>query len=113
MANPQQTIQQCIESCSECLVACEVCAETCAALEGMQGTIRLCRDCIGVCSTTISFLARGSQLSKELCQVTATACQRCYEETQSCGIDECQACARACLATVEACTMMAASAYLA
>lgn len=102
-----------IDACGDAAVACEAAAEACIEMGGLQPPLRASRDCIGLCSTAMNFLARGSQLSGDLCAVTARSCDLVAESCRELEIEALCKAAEACAECARACRVVASAAYVA
>jgi hypothetical protein len=72
--------------------------------------IALDMDCAQLCRTAAAFMARASDLSRDLCRLCADVCTACGDECGKHDMDHCQACAQACRACADACRRMAGAA---
>jgi hypothetical protein len=102
--------QSCITACQECANACDHCATACLTEPNaaeMARCVRLDMDCAQLCRLAAGFMARGSELAAQLCQVCADVCEACGEECARHKNDHCQKCAEACRRCAEECRRMA------
>ncbi len=101
----QETQQACIDACLRCLRDVERYLQTCL-VEAVKGkaldveTLRVCRDCIEICSLSASLLLRNDSLSPSLCLIAAQLCQRCSDV---CRADSSQPLARKASISAELC----------
>lgn len=101
----QETQQACIDACLRCLRDVERYLQACL-VEAVKGksldeeTLRVCRDCIEICSLAASLLLRNDLLSPSLCLIAAQLCQRC---SQACRADNSHPLARQSGHSAEAC----------
>gem|GEM_PF-816766 len=88
-----------------CVAACENCITSCAEHQNHPSCVKTCRDCTDICSLAGRLLARGSDLSNDISEVSHKACQACAD---ICGknIDDpaCMSCAQACLNCINVCS---------
>lgn len=108
-----EKFKSCIEACYACAAACDHCAAACLQeqdVEAMARCIALDMDCAQICRLAASFMARGSEFAKELCQLCAKVCQACGDECAKHQMAHCQECAQACYRCAEECRQMAAAA---
>ena len=106
-----QTHQACIEACNACATACDHCFASCLQeqdVKMMARCIALDADCAAICRLAAGYMARGSDLAKQICQQGAQVCESCADECARHGLDHCQACAEACLPCAQECRAMAA-----
>lgn len=105
--------QSCIDACYSCATMCDHCAAACLAendVKMMARCIALDMDCAQICRMAASYMARGSEFVKDLCNLCAQVCQACGEECAKHKADHCQACAEACRRCADECRRMATAA---
>jgi hypothetical protein len=105
-----QTHQACIEACNACATACDHCFASCLQEQDvkMMARFALVADCAALCRLAAGYMARGSDLAKQICQQCAQVCEACADECARHGLDHCQACAEACRRCAQECRAMAA-----
>jgi hypothetical protein len=66
-------------------------------------------DCAEICRISADFMLRGSEMSKEVCELCADICEECATSCESFGQDDSQMvdCANACRACAASCREMA------
>ena len=104
-----QEYQACIDACNKCAVDCDHCAVACLSEENvseMARCIALDMDCAAICRLAAGFMARGSDYTKEICELCAKICDACGEECAKHEADHCQKCAEACRQCASACRSM-------
>lgn len=109
MAHEQ--FQSCIQACYACAAACDHCATACLAeddVKQMARCIRLDLDCADICRMAAAYMARDSELARNVCRLCAEVCEACGEECAKHDPDHCQQCADACRRCAEECRRMAA-----
>lgn len=107
-----QQFQSCIDACNTCAEACDHCAVSClqeADPKPMARCIALDMDCAQICRLAASFMSRGSELSRSICQLCAEVCDACSEECAKHQMEHCQACAQACRTCADECRRMASA----
>ena len=105
--------QSCIEACNVCADACDHCAIACLAerdVASMARCIALDIDCAAICRLAVGYMARGSELAKDICGLCAQVCETCGEECARFQMDHCKQCAAACRRAAEECRRMAGNA---
>ena len=108
-----QQFASCIEACYSCAAACDFCAASCLQEEDvkmMARCIAMDMDCAQICRLAASYMARGSENAKAICQQCADICQACGDECVNHQMDHCQECAAACHRCADECRRMAAAA---
>ena len=111
MANQQYA--SCIEACNACADACDFCASSCLQeqdVKMMARCIATDMDCAQICRLAASYMARGSEFAKAVCQQCADICQACGDECAKHQMSHCQECAAACKRCAEECRRMATAA---
>jgi|SRR5688500_7296053 hypothetical protein len=106
----KEKYQECIDACQACAAACDYCAVECleeADVQMMTECIRLDLYCADICRTAATFMARGDEYAKEICELCATICDDCAIECRKHEMEHCQACADACEQCAEECRKMA------
>ena len=106
-----QMNQACIDACNACATACDHCFASCLQeqdLKMMARCIALDADCAAICRLAAGYMARGSELARQICQQCAKVCQACGEECGRHRMEHCQACAAACQRCAQECLAMAA-----
>lgn len=107
---PNQKYASCIEACNACAVACDFCAASCLQeqdVKMMARCIATDMDCAQICRLAVSYMARGSEFAKVICQQCADICQACSDECAKHQISHCQECAAACKRCADECRRMA------
>ena len=102
--------QACINACTRCAVECEHCFTACLKETDLQARthcVELLRDCIDICLLAVSYMARGSDHAKPLCELCAQICAACGAECARFQDEHCQGCAAECRRCVEECNKMA------
>lgn len=74
----------------------------------MARCIALDADCAAICRLAAGYMARGSELARQICQQCAQVCEACADECARHRMDHCQACAEACRRCAQECRAMAA-----
>ena len=101
----------CIEACNACALECDHCSVACLAEDdpkAMARCIALDMDCAQACRLAVAFMARGSELSGEICAACAEVCEACAEEcARHESMEHCRRCAEACRRCAEECRRMA------
>lgn len=108
MAHEQ--FKTCIDACNDCALACNYCASACLKEKDgatMARCIQLDIDCAEICRLAVGYMARGSELAAEICEVCATICDACAQECARHQMPHCQECAQACRRCAEECRRMA------
>lgn len=108
MAHEQ--FKACIDACNDCALACNYCASACLKekdVATMARCIQLDMDCAEICRLAVGYMARGSELAAEICEVCATICDACAQECARHQMPHCQECAQACRRCAEECRRMA------
>lgn len=106
---PHEQFRSCIDACQSCATACDHCAAACLSepdLGSLARCIALDLDCAQICRVAAGFMARGSDLSQELCRTCAEVCDACADECTRHEMDHCRACAEACRRCAEECRRM-------
>lgn len=96
----------CIRICDDCAAQCEFCAAAClreANPAALSRCIALALDCAALCRQASRFMAHGSELARELCELAARAGLECAAECAQHPGDPCQECARICRHCAAAC----------
>lgn len=99
----------CIDACYACAVACDHCAAACLQEEDpkmMAQCIANDIDCAALCRVAAGFMARGSRLATELCEMCARMCDACADECSRHPMQHCQDCAAACRRCAAECRRM-------
>lgn len=100
-------MEACEQNCTACVSICEKTLASCIQKGGAHvapAHLEALLDCIDSCRTSAAFLARGSALHKQSCELCAAACQRCADSCNQMADDsQMKACAAACLACVASC----------
>ena len=99
-----------IDACNDCAVACDHCAAACLREPNpseMARCIQLTTDCAEVCRLAVAYMARGSELTADVCEVCATVCDACAQECARHQAPHCQECAKACRRCAQECRKMA------
>lgn len=105
-----EDLKSCIDACNDCSLACDHCAAACLKEPDpakMARCIQLDIDCAEICRLAVAYMARGSELSADICAVCATVCETCGEECARHSASHCQECAKACRRCAEECRRMA------
>src|SRR3989344_4369598 len=102
------TMKQCIADCKECERICKETLAHCTKMGGKhaeESHICMLKDCTEVCNVSTKLMERGSDLSKETCNLCAKACDNCAgscetvdpndEKMKSCA-EVCRKCAASC-----------------
>jgi hypothetical protein len=105
----------CIQQCNLCAVACDYCASACLEEDDPKPLARcvaLNLDCAPACRVAVSYMARGSDAVRAVCEFCAERCEACAEEcvghfsaTQT--YQHCRDCAEACYRCAEECRRVA------
>ena len=107
MAHEQ--FKSCIDACNDCALACDHCAAAClkeADPAKMARCIELDIDCAAICRLAVGYMARGSELAADICDVCATVCDACAQECARRPAEHCQECAKACRRCAQECRQM-------
>src|SRR3989337_174619 len=102
----------CIDACNDCAVACDHCASACLKekdVASMARCIQLDIDCAAICRLAVGYMARGSELAADVCDLCATICEACAQECAKHPMAHCQECAKACRRCAEECRRMASA----
>lgn len=105
-----ERFKTCIGACNDCAVACDQCAAACLKEPNpsvMAPCIQLDMDCAGICRLAVAYMARGSELSADICELCATVCDACAQECSRHQAAHCQECAKACRRCAQECRQMA------
>lgn len=106
----EASMRACVAACLACVTACEACAYKCCLQHGeLADCSRLCLDCAAVCSLCVTMMSRGSQFSRAVCELCATACSACAAECARHDDPFCLECAETCRRCAEACQSMLAA----
>jgi hypothetical protein len=108
-----ERFQSCIDACYACATACDHCAASCLQeqdVKAMARCITLDMDCAQICRMAASYMTKGSEFAKEMCQLCAGICQTCGNECAKHQMAHCQECAQACKRCAEECHRMAQAA---
>lgn len=108
-----EQFKSCIDACYACAAACDHCAAACLQeddVKMMARCIALDMDCAQICRMAASYMARGSEFAKAICQACADVCQTCGDECAKHQMGHCQECAQACHRCAEECRRMAQAA---
>lgn len=111
-ADPVQAADNaCHSQCSNCARVCEKTLSYCKKQGGKHteaNHINVLKDCISTCKQSSDFMARGSSLQKEACNLCAQACTKCAESCETFKGDKTmQDCARECRKCADSCKKMA------
>ena len=71
-----QQYQSCIDACNKCADLCDHCASACLSegnVNEMTRCVALDIDCAAICRLAAGYMARGSELAKEICQAKIIA----------------------------------------
>ena len=107
---PHAHFKTCLDACNDCAVACDHCAAACLKEPNpaqMARCIRLDMDCAEICRLAVAYMARGSELAADICEVCATVCDACAQECAKHEAAHCQECAKACRRCAQECRKMA------
>ncbi|MDR5880521.1 MULTISPECIES: four-helix bundle copper-binding protein [unclassified Caballeronia] len=107
MAHQQH--QSCIDACDACAAACDHCATACLSesnVSEMAECIRQDMDCADVCRIASAAMARGSQHTKDICELCASLCEACAAECERHQHEHCKQCAEACRTCASECRAM-------
>jgi hypothetical protein len=102
--------KSCIAACNDCALACDHCAAACLKepdVAKMARCIRLDIDCAEICRLAVAYMARGSELSADVCELCASICETCAQECDKHPMGHCKDCAKACRRCDEECRRMA------
>jgi hypothetical protein len=105
----QQQFQSCIDACNACADACDFCAMSCLQepdTKVMGRCIALDIDCAQICRLVAGYLARGSELSRTICQACQEVCEDCRDECAQYQMSHCKECAQACQLCAQECQRM-------
>ncbi len=105
--------RSCIEACNACADACDHCAIACLTehdVASMARCVALDIDCAAICRVAVGYMARGSELAKDICGLCARICDSCGEECARFQMEHCKQCATACRHAAEECRRMAGDA---
>jgi len=93
---------------ADCAAACYHCSTACLEekdVQMMAACIKLDMDCAQICSTTVAFVARGSEHVGHLLKECAEICRKCAKECEKhTHMEHCKQCAEACRKCAEACS---------
>ena len=104
-----QDFQFCIDACNACADACDYCAISCLQepdTKVMGRCIALDIDCAQICRLVSAYLARGSELSRTVCQACLEVCEDCRQECAQYPMTHCKECEKACRLCIEECRRM-------
>lgn len=109
----KQLVERCIAECLECVKAAARCATWCIQSEQspkLAECIRLCWDCVDICTACTSLVARDSRFGALVCGPCADICDACAAECDRHGgmNDVMKQCAAACRRSAGTCREMAA-----
>lgn len=114
MAHLTKAMEDCIGLADECRRVCLATMAHCLEQGGAHaeaGHIRTLMDCAEACQTSVSFLARGSDLHTEVSMICAEACEVCAESCERFrGDREMAECADVCRRCAENCRQMVGTA---
>ncbi|MBA2248813.1 MAG: four-helix bundle copper-binding protein [Chitinophagaceae bacterium] len=102
--------QQIIAALNNCAAECNHCANACLDEQDVKmlaKCIKLDIDCVEICSTTASLLARDSAHGHHLLKECVEVCNACAEECEkhsAMGMEHCKTCADACRTCADACS---------
>lgn len=108
-----QQFRSCIDACNACADACDHCSIACLQepdVKSMSRCIALDIDCAAICRLAAAYMARGSELAKQICALCAQVCEACGEECAKHPAAHCQDCAQACRRCAEECQRMSGAA---
>jgi len=100
-------LDSCYDACAKCEDKCETTLKYCLKQSGAHKEdthIKAMQDCIATCKLSKDFMARGSDLSKSVCNLCEQACKRCADscdtfkddKTMKACAEECRKCAKSC-----------------
>lgn len=106
-----EQMKKCMQLCRACGDICEETFYNHCLIEGGAHVApehaRLMADCVDICRTSASAMARGSEMHTEICAACATICDACAVSCAKMKGDKAmQACAEACRACATACREM-------
>lgn len=112
-----EKLKKCMQLCRACGDICEESFYNHCLVEGGAHTesahARIMADCVDICRTAASAMARGSDMHKVICGACADICQACAESCAALkGDKEMQACAEACHACAIVCREMSGGGHL-
>ncbi|WP_423140843.1 four-helix bundle copper-binding protein [Parablastomonas sp. CN1-191] len=102
---PTTEVRACIDACHACATVCLSDAiQHCLAMGGKHtepAHFKLMLDCVDICRTAASFMARGSDHHAHICRECAEICRACAESCEALGdmrecVDACRKCADSC-----------------
>lgn len=94
-----ETLLACQQACNHCFYACLEEDD----VKMMAACIRLDRECADICSITLDFLQRESNILPEILEACIKSCEACADECEKHDHDHCQQCAKACRECADAC----------
>ena len=104
-------MRACLEACNACRDQCLVTLAHCIEKGGAHADARHLEsllDCVEICETAGSFLARGSERHNRICGACAIICRDCEASCRSVADGETlKQCAEACAKCAETCERMA------
>ena len=98
-------MRACIDDCHACAAVCLSDAiQHCLTMGGKHTDpthFKLMLDCVDICRTTVSFMARGSDHRQHICRECAEICRACAGSCEALGdmqecVDACRKCADSC-----------------
>jgi hypothetical protein len=103
--------RRCIDECLRCSATCTEAIAHAVAIGGVYmdpERIRDLMDCAALCRTSADLILRASGLHRDVCAVTADACDFCAESSSRLADDEVmRRCAEACRRCGTACRQLA------
>lgn len=106
----RESESNCIDACNRCAIACNQCAAACLNEDNvkmMSRCIALDIDCASMCQLAAAAMARGSEHTRDICELCANVCESCAQECEKHQAEHCKSCALACRACAAACLKMA------
>jgi hypothetical protein len=109
---PTSEMIKCIKDCGDCAEICAQCAHHCLHMGGEHASPQhqgIMRDCHEICAMAVSYMARASRHSPDLCRVCAAVCVECAEscERMADGDRMMTDCAKICRRCAQSCEQMA------
>ena len=105
----REQFESCIAACNASAEACNQCAVACLFepnREELARCVQLDMDCAEICRLAAAYMARGSELTGEMCAFCADVCDACAEECERHEMSHCRKCAAACRACAQECRNM-------
>lgn len=103
--------RDCIDACHNCALSCLETVNFCLNEGGMHAKashIRTMLDCIEICETAVSYMARDSDHAIEVCRICAEVCRHCSASCRKLGGDEMDRCAEVCDSAAKECEIVTA-----